>query len=106
MQDINGVLKTHRVNRPPGITAVRRHDLEYAGGPHTFEGLGRRVGLALLPSKERMSDVDSDRAGERPQSLSDVPIQRTGFNSPPVIIPVYLYLYTTCTDEWRLQYGL
>ena len=57
-------------------TVMRRHNLKDAGTAKTFERLCRRVGLALLRCKERVSDVDPDRARERlqfPERRSDPP---------------------------------
>src|SRR5271169_3867994 len=69
-------MKTHGIDSTPGITMMRSHDLDHARTAEAFEGLGGRIDLALLGSKECMSDVDPHWTRERaqiPQRRSDPP---------------------------------
>lgn len=76
MQNIDGPLKTHRIDSSPRITMVRSYNFEHAGSAETFERLGGRIRLALLGCKERVSDIDPDRAREGTQ------IPERGSNPP------------------------
>jgi hypothetical protein len=62
VQNIDGVLKTHGINSPPRITAVRGYNFQHARSPKAFERFSRRIDSAFLGSEERMSNVDSDLA--------------------------------------------
>lgn len=86
-------MKTHCVNGPPRIAVVRSYDFEHAGTAKTFERLCGRIAFALLCRKQRVSNVAPDGARKRAQTLSDVPIHLTGFSSPSIRIPVYVYYY-------------
>jgi hypothetical protein len=60
---------------------VRNHKFDNAGATKPFQGLGRGIGLALLGRKERVSNVDPDRARERPQNLERRPHPPDGLSS-------------------------
>jgi hypothetical protein len=88
VQDLDGILKTHRINGPPRITVARSDNFEHASTPKTFEGLGGRIGFALLGCKERVSDVDPHWSWETAQ----IPERRP---NPPDGLQLALHLYTS-----------
>src|SRR5579863_8842459 len=48
MQNINRILETSCVHRPPSVPVVLSHNFHYAGAAESFKRLGRRISLALL----------------------------------------------------------
>jgi hypothetical protein len=65
MQNIDGILKTHRISGAPRIAVVRSHNFEHAGAAKAFKWFGRGIGLAFLSGEQRMSNVDPDRPRKR-----------------------------------------
>ncbi len=90
MQNVDGVLKTHGVDAPPGTAVTRDHDLEHAGKAEAFERLRGGIGLALLGGKERVPNVDPHLARERPQIPERRPTHLTGFS---MLLSLYQYTY-------------
>jgi len=64
VQNINGVLETHGINRSPGIPVVRSYNFEHASSAKAFERFSRRIDSAFLGYKECMSNVDPYRTGK------------------------------------------
>jgi hypothetical protein len=50
MQNINGILKTHCINRSPCIAVVRSYNFEHAGAAKTFDIRNGGVGEWLKPA--------------------------------------------------------
>ncbi len=56
MQNVYAIRQPNGVDRPEGVAAVIRHDLQHAW-PHPLEGLGGDVLLAVLREVQRVSDL-------------------------------------------------
>ena len=59
MQNIDGILKTHRISGAPRIAVVRSHNFEHAGAAKAFKWFGRGIGLAFLSGEQRMSNMST-----------------------------------------------
>lgn len=65
MQNINGIEKTNRIDRPPRIAVVRNRNFQDACTAEAFKWLGGGIRLAFLGCKERVPNFDPDLARER-----------------------------------------
>jgi hypothetical protein len=65
VQNIDGILKTHRINSAPRIAVVRSYNFEHAGAGKASKWFSRRIGLAFLGGEQSMSNVDPDRPRKR-----------------------------------------
>jgi hypothetical protein len=102
VQNIDGILKTHRIDSPPRITMVRCHNFEHAGTAKASEGLAAG---SLLPSWAVTSACPMSiltELGKERKSLSDVPIHLTGFSASSMYINI---LIPICCQERRYQEG-
>src|ERR1051326_9217233 len=72
MQQINGVFKSYRVNRPVGVSPMIVDNFEYAW-PHAFP----RLCLWVLPAELRHAQCDADLASNILRKAQQIPPGRT-----------------------------
>src|SRR5262249_12700191 len=64
VQNIDSLLKTHRINSSPRIPVVRSHNFDHAGTTKAFERFSSGIDPTFLGREECISNVNPDRAGE------------------------------------------
>jgi hypothetical protein len=104
VQNIDGILKTDRVDAPPRISVMRSHNFQHAGTAEAFEGLGGRSVLPSWAAKSACPMSILTSRGKDRKSLSDVPIHLTGFNPLAIAIPLYICTYTSASVNRRFGY--
>ena len=67
VQHVNRFGIADRINPTPSVAAVVRDDFKHRSSAKAFQGLGRRVGFAMLGGVEGLADVATDLAREPAQ---------------------------------------
>jgi hypothetical protein len=67
VQDVDRLGIADRIDPTPRVAAVVRDDFKHSASAKTFQGLGRRIGFALLRGVKGLADVPPDLAREPSQ---------------------------------------
>jgi len=65
VQNIDGIVKTHRLNRTPRIAVVRSYNFEHAGAAEAFQWFSGGIGPAFLSGEQSMSNISPDCTRKR-----------------------------------------
>jgi hypothetical protein len=64
VQHVNRFGIANRIDPTPRVAAVIRHDFKHRSSTKASQGLGRRIGFALLGGVEGLADIAPDFARE------------------------------------------